>query len=83
MPTIMWINDLRVVIYPNDHRPPHVHVIGTEAEAVFVLVCSDGVTRLLRSVRFSVSELNKIAANLNKNIRALCKSWETIHGNRD
>lgn len=28
--------DLRVAIYPNDHRPAHVHVIG-DGEAVFVL----------------------------------------------
>ncbi|WHZ20694.1 MAG: hypothetical protein OJF55_002843 [Rhodanobacteraceae bacterium] len=28
MPTILRLGGLRVVIYPNDHRPAHVHVIG-------------------------------------------------------
>jgi hypothetical protein len=27
MPTVLWIGNLRVVVYPNDHRPAHVHVI--------------------------------------------------------
>ncbi|MCF3947436.1 DUF4160 domain-containing protein [Acidiphilium iwatense] len=26
MPTVLRIGGLRVVVYPNDHRPPHVHV---------------------------------------------------------
>lgn len=28
MPTVLRIDGLRVVVYPNDHSPPHVHVIG-------------------------------------------------------
>jgi hypothetical protein len=26
MPTVMRFDGLRVLIYPNDHRPAHVHV---------------------------------------------------------
>ena len=37
MPTVKRIDGLRVVIYPNDHRPAHVHVIGSDSEAVFDL----------------------------------------------
>ena len=28
MPTVLTISGLRVVIYLNDHRPAHVHIIG-------------------------------------------------------
>jgi hypothetical protein len=28
MLTVIRIDGLRVAIYPNDHRPAHVHVIG-------------------------------------------------------
>ena len=28
MPTVGWIDSLRVVIYPNDHRPEHVRFVG-------------------------------------------------------
>jgi hypothetical protein len=36
-PTLFKIGNLRIVIYPNDHNPPHVHVIGPEGEAKFEL----------------------------------------------
>ena len=39
MPTVLRFNGLRAVIYPNDHRPAHVHVIGRGYEAVFNLHC--------------------------------------------
>jgi hypothetical protein len=42
MPTVMWLGGLRVVVYPNDHRPAHVHVIGAGSEAVFNLNCPNG-----------------------------------------
>ena len=28
MPTVLRLDGLRIVIYPNDHPPAHVHVIG-------------------------------------------------------
>jgi len=28
VPTVLRLDGLRVVIYPNDHPPAHVHVIG-------------------------------------------------------
>jgi len=39
MPKVDAIDGLRVVVYPNDHRPAHVHVIGNGCEAVFKLNC--------------------------------------------
>lgn len=36
-PTILRTKNYRVVIYPRDHNPPHVHVIGPGAEAKFTL----------------------------------------------
>ena len=42
MPTVLRFEGLRVVIYPNDHRPAHVHVIGSRPEAVFDLNCPNG-----------------------------------------
>lgn len=28
MPTVLRVGGLRVVVYPNDHPPAHVHVLG-------------------------------------------------------
>ncbi len=34
-PTIFQVWNLRIVIYPKDHEPAHVHVMGPDGEAKF------------------------------------------------
>ena len=80
MPTVLRIGGLRVVVYPNDHRPPHVHVIGAGTEAIFVLNCPDGPPSLRGSYGFSTAELNRIVEALASALAALCAQWEAIHG---
>jgi hypothetical protein len=46
MPTVLRLGGLRVVVYPNDHRPAHIHVLGRGGEAVFELRCPKGPVRL-------------------------------------
>jgi hypothetical protein len=46
MPTVLRLDGLRVTIYPNDHRPAHVPVIGAGREAVFDLHCPNGPPEL-------------------------------------
>ncbi|MFN3930523.1 MAG: DUF4160 domain-containing protein [Brevundimonas sp.] len=36
----------RVVVYSNDHPPPHVHAIGPDGDARFLLNCPDGPVAL-------------------------------------
>ena len=36
-PAIVRTRNLRVVVYPKDHQPPHVHVFGPDAEAKFTI----------------------------------------------
>jgi hypothetical protein len=80
MPTVLRIGALRVVIYPNDHRPAHVHVIGQDCEAVFDLHCPNGPPELRENYRFGLRELNRIEAVLSAKLAALCREWERIHG---
>ena len=80
MPTVLRIFGLRVVIYPNDHRPEHVHVIGGGAEAVFLLNCSEGNVILRENFGFSLRDINRIEHALNGANVELCRSWESIHG---
>jgi uncharacterized protein DUF4160 len=81
MPTVLKFEGLRVVVYPNDHRPAHVHVIGPDAEALFFLSCPTGAIRLRENYGFPLSRLNRIEKVLKKNQEALCRAWENIHGN--
>ncbi len=79
MPTVLRIDGLRVAIYPNDHRPPHVHVLGAGTEAVFILNCPVGPPTLRGSFGLTTAELNRIASALANNLTALCAEWERIH----
>jgi len=81
MPTILRIGCLRVTIYPNDHRPPHVHVIGAKGEAVFLLNCPAGPAELRESFGFNGPEIRRMAAALLAHIPTLCTEWDAIRGN--
>lgn len=79
MPTILRLGGLRVVIYPNDHRPAHVHVIGPTGEAVFFLNCPDGPPELRDNYGFSRADANRIADGLTKALAKLCNDWSNLH----
>lgn len=69
-----------MVIYPNDHRPAHVHVIGRGHEAVFHLNCPDGPVELRENYGFSKREISKIEIELTEHMAELWRAWEEIHG---
>jgi len=60
MPTVLRLDGLRVMIYTNDHRPAHVHVISTEGEAVFVLNCPEGPPELRERHGVSLRTVNRM-----------------------
>ena len=80
MPTILTIFGLRVVVYSNDHRPAHVHVMGGGCEAVFKLHCPRGPVELRENFGFSRKELTKLSDELSANVQILCQAWGGIHG---
>ncbi len=41
MPTIAIVVGVRIVIYPKDHLPPHLHAILAECEAMISIVTGD------------------------------------------
>ena len=80
MPTILTIFAWRVAIYPNDHRPAHVHVLGGGCEAVFHLRCPDGPPVLRENYGFSRGDLNKVLLQLNTHLAPMCRAWRALHG---
>ena len=80
MSTVDRINGLRVVIYPNDHRPAHVHVIGGDCEAVFKLRCPEGPPELRENYGFTPKKLRTIKRRLAARVTDLCAEWSRIHG---
>lgn len=79
MPTVMRFDGLRVVIYPNDHRPAHVHVMGGGHEAVFRLCCPDGPPELRENHGFRPAELTRIHETLTHALAGLCEAWRHWH----
>ena len=80
MPTVARFDGLRVVIYPNDHEPEHVHVIGGGCEAVFLLHCPWGLPERREVYGFTDGQVAQIRRKLARMIRDLYGAWERIHG---
>ena len=80
MPTVFRFDGLRVVVYPSDHRPAHVHVIGPGGEAVFDLNCPAGPVELRENYGFSGRGITYFKKVLAKHLQELCRAWEDIHG---
>ena len=79
MPTFHRFNGLRVVVYPNDHRPAHVHVVDG-SDAIFELNCPNGPVELRENYGFRSGQIAMIEVELNGRITALCRAWSEIHG---
>lgn len=79
MPTALRLGALRVVIYTNDHRPAHVHVIGHGCEAIFDLNCPSGPVVLRENYGFGRVELARVMQRLSEHLSALCRKWGELH----
>jgi hypothetical protein len=79
MPTVLRFEGLRAIIYPNDHRPAHVHVIGRGNEAVFNLNCPSGRLEVRENYGFSRPDISRIVSVLSDQQAVLCNAWKRIH----
>jgi hypothetical protein len=87
MPTIIRQDGFRVVIYPNDHTPSHVHVIKNNGEVRINLGSIDiesGETLIspsLISVAGTISdkEVVKALALVKKFQAQLLDKWSEVH----
>ena len=81
MQTIFSVKSVRVVVYLNDHRPAHVHLIGRGVEALMNLNCPNGPPELRENYGFSSQTLSELRDQIGMALSSLCKKWEEIHGN--
>ncbi len=80
MVTVFRVRRFRIVIYSNDHWPPHVHAIGPDSEAKIALgepgehatlVVNEGLTR---------AELEMVLMDVDEQVELLRQRWREIHG---
>lgn len=76
MPTVLRIDGLRVVIYPNDHSPPHVHVIGPGW--VVVIVLAEPAVR--EAIGCSEADARRALDLVADHQAALMEAWRRHHG---
>lgn len=80
MATIFRVRGLRVVIFSNDHGPPHVHVIGPDGEAKIALGHEGARATLVSSNGFSPALLAEALTEIDRNQALLAQRWRDIHG---
>ena len=83
MPTVLRIDGLRFVIWPNDHPPPHVHVFSAEAEAKIDLGEDGGHPRIVDNRCMKKSDLAKALRAVFEHRTILVQKWSEIHGRLD
>ncbi len=70
-PTIFQTSNIRIVIYPKDHEPAHVHVIGPDAEAKFEIKSME----CIENFGFSEKSLRRIKEYLKERRSILLEAW--------
>lgn len=79
MPTIHRESGFRVVIYPNDHEPAHVHVMKAGGEAKIQLL--DTPDFIWVTDEMSDKDARKALEIVEQNQECFLSKWEEIHGN--
>jgi hypothetical protein len=80
MPTILRLGRLRIMIYLNDHPPPHVHVIKAGAQAKIALDSERGRPSLVANEGLSRRELVMALEAIDRDRALLLQRWREIHG---
>lgn len=70
-PTLYKLGKLRVVIYPKDHNPPHVHVISPGGEAKFEITSLN----LISVTGYSQKDIKRIKEFLKHRKEHLLEFW--------
>jgi len=77
VPTVLHVGGIRVVIYPNDHRPAHVHCFVGDG-AVVVLLEPELEAR--ERVGVKAQEVARVLAAVRRHRGFLLQEWRRIHG---
>ena len=79
MPTIINKDGFRVIIYPDDHLPPHVHVIKDNEEVKIDLGNNDIPPSIIEAW-MNKKSTKKAMQIVMENQDILLKAWGDIHG---
>jgi hypothetical protein len=83
MPTIINVNGFRIIIWPADHEPPHVHIFKGKGEAKIAIGKGDEMPRLITIHDLTKQEIRQAWGLVAENQKVLLTAWRNIHGNFD
>ena len=81
MPTVFSVGAYRIVVFPNDHGPAHVHAVGPDGSARFSLGGGPGEVRLMDVDGVPKKALKEIAGEIIDRHEECLELWRSIHGN--
>jgi hypothetical protein len=76
VPTVVRVDGLRVVIYPNDHLPAHVHVIGPGWVVVINLLGPD----VRETIGCLEADARRALRLVDEHRTVLMNAWKFYHG---
>ena len=79
MVTIVRSGALRIVIFPDDHDPPHVHVIG-DGETKIGLGDSPAALFVIFSIGTKANERRRAVEAVRAHHALLLRRWSEING---
>jgi len=79
MVTVFRAYGLRVVIFPDDHLPAHVHVFG-DGQAKIDLLGAGGLPALIWAEGMTRTEVRDAMRIVKAQQTLLLARWESIHG---
>ncbi|HEY9906191.1 MAG TPA: DUF4160 domain-containing protein [Thermosynechococcaceae cyanobacterium] len=81
MPTVHREDGFKVLIYPNDHLPCHVHVFKAGGE-VIIQLGSDAAPSAIDQIYGDISDrqVSKALQIVQANQEKLLEAWNGIHG---
>ena len=80
MPTVLFINGFKFIIWPDDHEPPHVHVFKGDGEAKLRIGNCEQAPAFVAINALTKREAKFIWGVVAEHQQALLDAWEKIHG---
>jgi Domain of unknown function (DUF4160) len=75
MPTVLRVDGWRIVIYPNDHPPAHVHVLGPGWVVMVNLLGPE----VREAIDCGEHEARQVLRRVTEHQEALMSAWRRFH----
>ncbi len=82
MPNLLRVGNFRLVIFPNDHEPPHVHAIGPGWDVKIALGNGEEIKPRLLEIKGNAKlpDLRKALIAVDRRATELWSTWRDLHG---